>query len=94
MPKKLKQNLVNREGKQTNLFPHNIGTPKSFSLINLHSHLLRFVPTKSHGAEDDCLTLIRTSAMLGRDWINWVEKNCQSIQHCEEMWSKIEVNKK
>ena len=91
-PKKLKPNQVNQERKQKILYPDNIGTPKSFSLISLHNHLLGSLPTKSHGAEDDCLTLIRTTAMLGREWINWVEKNCQNLQHCEEMWGKIEVN--
>ena len=89
-PKKLNQNLVKQEKKQKVLFPDNTGTPKSFSLTNLHSHFLGSLPTKSHGAEDDCLALIRTTAMLGQDWINWVEKNCQSFQHCEEMWGKIE----
>ena len=63
--------------------------PKSFSLMNLHRHFLGFVPSQSHGAEADCLALLRTTAMLGQDWIDWVEMNCQRIQNCKEMWGKM-----
>ena len=94
-PKKLKQDPSNQERKQKVLFSDNNVTPKSYSLINLHSHLLGSIPIKSHGAEDDCLALIRTTAMLGQDWINWVENNCQNVQHCEEMWGvNFEVNRR
>ena len=86
-PKKMKKYLVKQELKQKVLLSH-ASTPKSYSLINLHSHFLGFVPTQSHGAEADCLALIRTTAMLGQD--DWVEKNCQSIQNCIEMWGKID----
>ena len=88
-PKRVKKYLVKQELKQKVLLS-NASAPKSFSLINLHSHFLGFVPTQSHGAEADCLSLIRTTAMLGQDWIDWVEKNCQSIQNCIEMWDKID----
>ena len=87
-PKKVKLNAVEQDLKQKVLFSH-ASTPKSFSLINLHQHFLGCVPSQSHGAEADCLALMRTTAMLGQDWIAWVEKNCQSIQNCVEMWGKI-----
>ena len=51
-------------------------SPKSFSLINLHKRLVGSLPTQSHGAEADCLTLLRTSAVLGMEWVQWVQDNC------------------
>ena len=60
--------------------------PKSFSLVNLHSHLLGFPPSKSHGAEEDCLTLLRTTALYGQDWIDWAQENCHLFTDCTEMW--------
>ena len=39
-------------------------SPKSYSLINLHRHLLGYSPSQSHGAEADCITLLRTTAVL------------------------------
>ena len=60
--------------------------PKSFSLINLHKHLLGFPPDQSHGAEADCLTLLRTTAMLGSDWMDWVQQNNQLFASCRRMW--------
>ena len=61
--------------------------PQSFSLINLHKHLLCNKPTRSHGAEADCITLLNTTAMLGMDWINWMERDCSLISECMKMWS-------
>ena len=60
--------------------------PKSFSLINLHKHLLGFPPDQSHGAEADCFTLLRTTAMLGSAWMDWVQKNNQHFVSCRRMW--------
>ena len=60
--------------------------PSSFSLVNLHNHLLGFPHLKSHGAEADCHTLLRTTAALGQDWSDWVEENCYFIEGCKAMW--------
>ena len=60
--------------------------PSSFSLVNLHNHLLGFPPSKSHGAEADCLTLLRTTAALGQVWLDWVDANCYLIESCKKMW--------
>ena len=60
--------------------------PKSFSLINLHKHLLGYPPALSHGAEADCLTLLRTTAALGDAWIDWVRGNCFKFEKCKKMW--------
>ena len=61
--------------------------PQSFSLINLHKHLLCNKPTRSHGAEADCITLLKATAMLGMDWINWMERDCSLFSECMKMWN-------
>ena len=61
--------------------------PTSYSLINLHKHLLGCSPIQSHGAEVDCLTLIRTTAVLGIEWVEWVKENCHLFSKCTKMWS-------
>jgi DNA polymerase III epsilon subunit-like protein len=64
-----------------------LGKPTSYSLINLHKHLLGCYPFQAHGAEVDCLALIRTTAVLGIEWVNWVKGNCQLFSMCTKMWS-------
>ena len=63
------------------------GRPTSYSLINLHKQLLGCYPTQSHGAEADCLTLIRITAALGNTWVKWVQENCYQFSRCAKMWS-------
>ena len=60
--------------------------PKSFSLVNLHKQMLGCKPTMSHGAEADCLALLRITALLGKEWLGWVQKNCRLFSKCEKMW--------
>jgi three prime repair exonuclease-1 len=64
----------------------NPGKPTSFSLVNLHKHFLGFMPDQSHGAEADCITLLRTTAALGTGWIDWMKDNCYLIADCKKMW--------
>ena len=64
-----------------------LGSPTSYSLINLHKQLLGCSPTQSHGAEADCLSLIRTTAALGDIWVEWVQENCYQFSKCSRMWS-------
>jgi DNA polymerase III epsilon subunit-like protein len=64
---------ISRPKKSLNF--NNIGSPRSYSLINLHKHLLGVYPTQSHGAEADCLTLLRTTLVLGREWVDWLQDN-------------------
>ena len=78
------QNPVSSK-KRTN-FTNNV-SPKSYSLINLHKHLLGCYPSQSHGAEADCLSLLRTTAVLGREWLDWLQDNCQLFSNCQCMWS-------
>jgi three prime repair exonuclease-1 len=61
--------------------------PASFSLINLHKYLLGCAPTQSHGAEADCMALMRVTAVLGKDWLGWVQENCSRFNDCKKMWS-------
>ena len=61
-------------------------TPTSFTLGNLHKHLLGVAPAQSHGAEADCEALLRTSAVLGEDWIKWVKDNSYPFAKCKKMW--------
>ena len=65
-------------------------SPKSFSLINLHKHLLGFQPHQSHGAEADCLTLLRTTSSLGREWIDWVNENATTFSNSIVLWKKLD----
>jgi hypothetical protein len=51
--------------------------PTSFSLINLHKHSFGCHPNKSHG-----LALMRIKAVLGNDWLEWAQQNCEK---CEVM---------
>ena len=63
------------------------GSPTSYSLINLHNQLLGSCPTESHGTEVDCLRLIRTTSILGVEWIDWVQRNCYLFKICTRMWT-------
>ena len=60
--------------------------PSSFKLANLHNHLLGVPPAQSHGAEADCLALLRSTAVLGIYWITWVKDNCSLFSDCKKMW--------
>ena len=61
-------------------------SPQSFSLIGLHEHLLGYKPTISHGAEADCLALLRITAVLGEKWLLWVKNNCSLFSDAKAMW--------
>ena len=64
----------------------NLEEPKSFSLINLHRYLLGYSPEQSHGAEADCLSLMKTTAALGDRWTDWVKENCSKLETFKKMW--------
>ena len=82
---KQQNNCISRPKKNLNF--NRIGSPRSYSLINLHKHLLGVYPSQSHGAEADCLTLLRTTSVLGREWLDWVNDNSCLFSGCERMWS-------
>ena len=86
----IKEIFKNREGSKylkTNMDFIHLVHPTSYSLINLHKLLLGCSPTQSHDAEADCLTLIRTTAVLGNTWIEWAQENCYQFSRCAKMWS-------
>ena len=60
--------------------------PESYSLIRLHQHFLNCAPARSHGAEADCLALLRITSTLGQEWLDWVEKHCIMFSDCRKMW--------
>jgi DNA polymerase III epsilon subunit-like protein len=92
-PHKLKQNSFSEEFKSRRKLNFSLpSSPKSFSLINLHTFLLGFTPSKSHGAEADCLTLLRTTAVLGKDWLDWVKENTSSFADSRAMWGRTSKN--
>ena len=55
-------------------------TPTSFMLGNLHKHLLGIA------AEADCESLLRTTAVLGEDWVKYVKDNSYPFATCNKMW--------
>jgi three prime repair exonuclease-1 len=86
-PRKLKQKSYDEKFKSRKKL--NFGypsAPTSFSLINLHLHLLGYQPHKSHGAEADCLALLKTTAALGYEWMDWVKENSCMFSDCRRMW--------
>ena len=60
--------------------------PSSFSLVNLHKHIFGTPPIQSHGAESDCLALLRITSTLGSEWINWIKNSCSTFSSCKKMW--------
>lgn len=79
-------NVDNSKVRKRLYFP-NLRTPASFSLVNLHTHIFGVPPVQSHGAEADCLALLRITSVLGSDWINWVKIKCYPFMSCQKMWS-------
>ena len=60
--------------------------PPSYALSNLHLHLLGHKPKTAHGAEADCLALLRTTAALGEEWLEWVDGRAEPLYRVDKMW--------
>ena len=60
--------------------------PASLSLVSLHRWLLGAAPRVSHGAEADCLALLRVTAALGRDWVQWAGQRAVPLDTVAPMW--------
>jgi len=60
--------------------------PTSFSLVNLHKHLLGAAPKFSHGAEADCLALLRVTAAFGQDWLSYADNHALPFNNIVKMW--------
>jgi hypothetical protein len=65
--------------------------PTSFSLIDLHKHFFGCPPNKSHGAEVDCLALMRITAALGNDWLEWAQQNCTQFAAFSNLFFQLKV---
>lgn len=59
----------------------------SLTLSSLHSRLLGSAPAQSHGAEADCLALVRLTSALGQDWLDYVHNNNKPLTACKPMWT-------
>jgi hypothetical protein len=67
-PKKLKKiNYADKSKCRKKLEFSDFNKPRSFSLINQQKHFFGCPPNKSHGAEVDCLALMRIISVLGND---------------------------
>ena len=87
-PKKLKEiKYADKSTCRKKLKFSDCNMPTSFSLINLHKHFFGCPPNSSHGAEVDCLALMRITAVLGNDWLEWAQGNCTQFVKYEAMWS-------
>jgi len=67
---------------------NNRSVPSSYSLTNIHKFLLGSNPLQSHGAEADCLSLIRATAAIGEEWLDWVHGNYYVFMDCKPMWGE------
>ena len=64
----------------------NPGARSSFSFVNLHKNMLGCQPGQLKGAEVDRLSLMKTTAALGDEWIDWVKGICSKSETCKKMW--------
>ena len=60
--------------------------PPSFSLPKLHKHWFGQEPKMSHGAEWDCLALMRVCAFKGQAFINYAKLNATPLSKVGKMW--------
>ena len=51
----------------------------SFKQEDLHSYLLGLPPSATHAAEADALALMRITATLGEEFMDWVSANAKKI---------------
>lgn len=66
------------------LFPGQ--SPASHKLADLHSSLLGLPPSVSHGAEADCLSLLRVTGALGPEWVAWASEHARELVTITPMW--------
>ena len=66
------------------LFPGQ--SPVSHKLTDLHSSLLGLPPSVSHGAEADCLSLLRVTGALGPEWVAWASEHARELATITPMW--------
>ena len=60
--------------------------PPSFSLPKLHHYWFGSEPKQSHGAEADCLTLMKICAFKGQHFVNYANTNATTLSKINKMW--------
>ena len=60
--------------------------PVSFSLPKLHEHLFGSLPKISHGAEADCMALLRVCALKYDKLEPWIESNARPFTEVKKLW--------
>ena len=60
--------------------------PPSFSLPKLHEHVFARKPRVSHGAEEDCLSLMRVCAFKAEDFLRFTQQNACQLSTLRKMW--------
>ena len=61
--------------------------PPSYKLIDLHKHFFGTAPILSHGAEHDCISLMRVIAAVGPEIVDWFNNNNHKFSHFSPMWN-------
>ena len=60
--------------------------PQSYSLPNLHEYIFSVRPRVSHGAEEDCLALMRVCAYKAQEFVQFVNENQVALSSLPKMW--------
>ena len=60
--------------------------PTSFSLPKLYSYWFNKEPDRKHGAEYDCITLMRVCAYKGKEFVKYANKNDTAFSNIKAMW--------
>ena len=60
--------------------------PPSFSLPKLYHHWFGSEPEQSHGAESDCLTLMKVCAFKGPNFVKYANSNATTLSTINKMW--------
>ena len=60
--------------------------PPSFSLPKLYHHWFGREPEQSHGAEADCLTLMKVCAFKGENFVKYANLNVTTLSNINKMW--------
>ena len=62
------------------------GIPTSFSLPKLYYHWFKKEPDRKHGAEYDCITLMRVCAYKGKEFVKYANENDTAFSKIKAMW--------
>ena len=78
--------IYNSNVKSTSKMKLDFSAPASFSIINLHLHLMGYRSMQSHGDDADFFALLKTKAALRNEWIDWVKENSCMISNYTILW--------